>query len=134
MSGDELRFKNLGLIRLSLILGPVLFAVVTVVQRRNGGLTEATMGAEQLVVLRYLLWGVAAFAMFWAVFWRSRMESAKGIDGVMQALIVGWAPGEAAALLGNVIYFVGGPISALAFGFVAFAVVLSLLRIPTLPR
>jgi hypothetical protein len=134
MSGDDLRFKNLALIRLSLVLGPVLFAGVTYVQRRSGALADEAMADEQLVMLRYMLWGVAAFAMLWAVFQRSRMESAKTVEGVTRALIVGWAPGEAAALFGVMIYFVGGPVSALAFGFVAFTVVLSLLRIPPPPR
>jgi hypothetical protein len=134
MHVDEQRFKTVSLIRLSLVMGAVLFALVTYVQRRNGGLADSAMPEENLVRLRYIHWAIAAFAMGWALFWRSRMESAMTVEGVVQALIVGWAPGEAAALMGGVIYFTGGPPSALAFGFVAFAVVLSLLRIPRAPR
>ena len=130
MNGDEQRFKSLAIIRLSYVMGPALFVLVTYLQRRIGGLSEAAMPAENLVLMRYLLWGVAAFALVWALFWKSRAESAMDAAGVSRALIIGWTPGEAAALFGGVIYFVGGPISAVAFGFMAFAVVLALLRIP----
>lgn len=136
MHGDEgdRRFKTLAIIRLSYVLGPALFALVTYVQRRRGGLVDAMLPSEHLVLMRYLLWGVAAFALVWALVWKSRAESAMDAGGVSRALIIGWAPGEATALLGGVIYFVGGPVSAVAFGFVAFAVVLSILRIPQRPR
>lgn len=133
MNGDEQRFKSLAIIRLSYVMGPVLFVLVTYLQRRFGSLGEVSMPADKLVLMRYIHWGIAAFALFWALFWKSRSESAMDAAGVSRALIVGWAPGEAAALFGGVIYFVGGPINAAAFGFVAFAVVLSLLRIPGRP-
>jgi hypothetical protein len=130
MNGDDQRFKSLAIIRLSYVIGPALFILVTYLQRRFGSLGDVAMPADKLVLMRYLHWGVAAFALFWALFWKSRTESAMDAAGVSRALIIGWAPGEAAALFGGVIYFVGGPLSAAAFGFVAFAVVLSLLRIP----
>jgi len=55
-------------------------------------------------------------------------------SGVHRALIIGWAPGEATALLGTVTYFQGGEPASMAFGVLAFLVVLLILRIPAPPR
>ncbi len=123
--------KQLFIIRIALLFGVGMFAALTVYMRTSGNLPDAdAAGLEKVAVLRYAVWGLAAFSVLWALFWKTRAESAQTEQGVSQAMIVGWAPGEATALMGTATYFVGGPIATMAFGLLAFVVVLLVLRIP----
>ena len=134
MNGGELQLKNLFIIRIALLSGVLLFAGFTHWQHTQGLLpVPDAEGLERIQTLRYALWAVCAFALGWAFFWKARAESATSAMGVSQALIIGWAPGEAAALLGCVIHFIGGPIAPMLLGILAFVAVLLVLRIPRLP-
>lgn len=127
--------KTIFLIRIALILGVTLFAGLTLFLRSRGSLPEPTAELTgTLQTFRYIVWGLSAFAVAWAFFWKTRAEAAMTEQGVHSALIIGWAPGEAAALFGVVTHFQGGPVATMAFGLLAFIVVLLILRIPTLPK
>lgn len=123
------------LIRIALLLGVTTFAGITVYLRASGRLpAPAPEASANLAYLRYAVWAVSALALVWAFVWKGRAEAAMTEAGVHRALIIGWAPGEAAALLGAATHFAGGPIASLGFGLVAFVAVLLVLRIPTPPR
>lgn len=127
--------RQLFIIRLALVTGVLLFAGLTTWMRTSGQLPEPTEALRaNLVYFRYATWAVAAFALLWALFWKARAEAAMTESGVHRALIIGWAPGEATALLGTVTYFQGGEPASMAFGVLAFLVVLLILRIPAPPR
>lgn len=127
--------RQLFIIRLALVTGVLLFAGLTTWMRTSGQLPEPTEALRaNLVYFRYATWAAAAFALLWALFWKARAEAAMTESGVHRALIIGWAPGEATALLGTVTYFQGGEPASMAFGVLAFLVVLLILRIPAPPR
>ncbi|MBX7120026.1 MAG: hypothetical protein K1X31_13620 [Gemmatimonadaceae bacterium] len=127
--------RQLFIIRLALVTGVLLFAGLTTWMRTSGQLPEPAEDLRaNLVYFRYATWAVAAFALLWALFWKARAEAAMTESGVHRALIIGWAPGEATALLGTVTYFQGGEPASMAFGVLAFLVVLLILRIPAPPR
>ncbi len=134
LPSDAERIRSLFIIRIALLAGVVLFAGVTHWLHMQGRLPMPDeAGLRMLDTLRYVLWGVCAFAVAWAFIWKARAESAKDMAGVSTALIIAWAPGEAAGLLGCVIHFQGGPIAPMATGILAFVVVLLVARIPRLP-
>lgn len=127
--------RQLFIIRLALVTGVLLFAGLTTWMRTSGQLPEPAEDLRaNLVYFRYATWAAAAFALLWALFWKARAEAAMTESGVHRALIIGWAPGEATALLGTVTYFQGGEPASMAFGVLAFLVVLLILRIPAPPR
>jgi F0F1-type ATP synthase membrane subunit c/vacuolar-type H+-ATPase subunit K len=124
--------RQVFLVRIALILGVSVFAAFTAVQRMQGMIPDATDPAtlRTLQTIRYAGWAYSAFALAWAFFFRARVESAMNEPQIRTALLVGWAPAEAAALLGVVQYFLGAPLAAMAVGLLTFAVVLLLLPIP----
>ena len=124
--------RQILLIRIALILGVAVFAALTVFQRTQGMIPDATdpESLRTLQLLRYASWGYSAIAVAWAFFCRARVESAMSEQQLHASLIIGWAPAEGAALLGVVQYFLGAPLAAMAVGVLAFAVVLLLLPIP----
>lgn len=123
------------LIRIALLLGVTTFAAVTVYLRASGKLpAPAAEATAKLAILRYAVWAVSGLALVWAFWWKQRAEAAMTEQGVHQALIIGWAPGEAAALLGAATHFAGGPVASLGFGMLAFVAVLLVLRIPAPSR
>jgi len=63
------------------------------------------------------------------MFWKMRAEAARTVGEVHASLIVAWAGGETAGLLGVVTYFQGGPLSTALLALLAFAVVLLIARI-----
>ena len=123
--------KQVFIIRIALIFGVAMFAGLTTWLRTTGNMPEADAAAlEKVTILRYAVWGLSAFSLAWALFWKARAESAQTERAVSQAMIIGWAPGEATALMGTATYFVGGPVATMAFGLLAFVVVLLIVRIP----
>ena len=84
--------------------------------------------------MRFGVWGRSAPAVAWAFLWKARAESAMSEQGAASSMILAWAPGEGAAILGVVTHFLGGPIATMAFGILAFIVVLLIARIPTPSR
>lgn len=127
--------KQLFIIRIALLVGVTVFAGITVFLRQSGNLPPADAETlERITYMRYAVWALSIFSVAWALFWKARAESAMSEQGVSSAMIVGWAPGEGTALLGVVTHFLGGPIATMAFGILAFVVVLLILRIPSTPR
>ena len=124
--------RRIFLIRIALILGVAVFAALTVFQRTQGMIPDASDpdALRTLQMIRYAGWGYSAFAVAWAFFFRARVEAAMSEQQIHAALIVGWAPAEGAALLGVVQCFLGAPLAAMAIGVLTFAVVLLLLPIP----
>ena len=124
--------RQILLIRIALILGVALFAGLTVFQRTQGMIGDASDpdALSTLRTLRYAVWALSVFAIGWAFFFRARVDAAKTEQQIHAALIVGWAPAEGTALLAVVQYFQGGALATMAFGVLTFAVVLLLLRIP----
>lgn len=127
--------KQLFIIRIALILGVAMFAGLTVVMRASGSLPEADAATlERIQYMRFAVWGLSAFSVGWAFLWKSRAEAAMTESAASQSLILGWAPGEGTAILGTVTHFLGGPVATMAFGILAFVVVLLVARIPRLPK
>ncbi|MBK7905546.1 MAG: hypothetical protein IPJ78_03190 [Gemmatimonadetes bacterium] len=127
--------KQLFIIRIALIFGVAMFAALTVFLRQSGNLPEPDAAAlERIGYMRYGVWGLSALAVAWAFLWKARAESAMSEQGAASSMILAWAPGEGAAILGVVTHFLGGPIATMAFGILAFIVVLLIARIPTPSR
>jgi len=127
--------KQLFIIRIALIFGVAMFAALTVFLRQSGNLPEPDAAAlERIRYMRYGVWGLSALAVAWAFLWKARAESAMSEQGAASSMILAWAPGEGAAILGVVTHFLGGPIATMAFGILAFIVVLLIARIPTPSR
>jgi hypothetical protein len=127
--------KQLFIIRIALIFGVAMFAGLTVFLRQSGNLPEPDAAAlERITYMRYGVWGLSALAVAWAFLWKARAESAMSEQGAASSMILAWAPGEGAAILGVVTHFLGGPIATMAFGILAFIVVLLIARIPTPSR
>ncbi len=127
--------KQILLIRIALVLGVTVFAGITLFLRTQGHLPAPDGRLQaQLQYFRYATWAVAALALVWALVSKARAEAAMTEAGMHRALILGWAPGEAATLLGTATYFLGGPVASMAFGLLTFIVVLLILRVPTPPR
>lgn len=123
-----MQLSQLFIIRIGLMAGVFLFAAITV-YRRSTGDDSMPVDAGNLEVLRYLLWAAVAVTAVTMLILKPRVEAAepkkKG-----QLIIIGWAVGEGAALLGTVIHFAGGPFASLAIGLLAFVYALILLPIP----
>jgi hypothetical protein len=127
--------KQLFIIRIALIMGVTMFAVLTVAMRQSGNLPEPDASTlERIAYMRYGVWGLSAFAVVWALLWKGRAEAAMSEQGAASSMIIAWAPGEGTAILGVVTHFLGGPIATMAFGILAFIIVLLIARIPTPSR
>jgi hypothetical protein len=127
--------KQLFIIRMALLVGVTTFAGITLFMRSSGNIPDADAATiERITYMRYGVWALSAFAVAWAFLWKARAEAAMTEAAMNQAIILGWAPGEGAAILGAVTHFMGGPVASLAFGMLAFVVVLLILRVPTPPR
>lgn len=119
--------RNLLIIRFALVTGVVLFTGVSFWIRRNGG--GVAPDAEALALLRYALWGVSAMAIVVAFVVRNVVERKPEAQRA-QLTLVGWAPGEGAALLGVVQHFNGGSVETMTVGLLAFVGALLILPIP----
>jgi hypothetical protein len=127
--------KQLFIIRIALLFGVAMFAGLTIFLRQSGNLPPADAETlARIATMRYAVWGLSAFSLAWALLWKARAEAAMTETGVARAMILGWAPAEGTAILGTVTHFLGGPVATLAFGLLAFVVVLLVLRIPGTTR
>lgn len=119
--------KQLFMVRIALISGVLMFAGLTLFQRRAGmPVPDDTLRIE---MLRYVLWVLAGTAALVAVFLKPKVESATGSRRSLFTLI-GWSVGEGAALLGIILHFLGGPVTSLSLGILAFAFTLLMLPVP----
>lgn len=124
--------RTLFVIRLAFILGVTIFAAITLWMRSRPGADAVALTGDQLPALalfRYVLWGLAGVAIAGALVLRPRLETAPP-DRRGSILIVGWALGEGVALFGVTQHFIGGSVTTLAIGLIAFAAVLMVLPIP----
>ena len=118
--------KQLFIIRIALMTGVLMFAALTLYQRSAGAAMDPNPAVP---TMRYLLWVLIGVSALVTLFLRPRVEGGELAKRGSWALI-GWSVGEAAALLGIVIHFVGGPVSSLALGVLAFVFALMLLPVP----
>lgn len=121
-------YRNLFLIRTALMTGVFLFAAVAVFGPRFGVLPEVSLN-EQVGALRYVFWAVIAAAAVGALVLRPRVESAP-VASQGGLLIIGWALGEMAALLGGAMYMGGAGNTPLSLGLMTFVFTLVILPIP----
>lgn len=121
--------NRLFILRLAFVAGVIIATAVVVFQRQRLG---QTAGDENLLnTIRYGVWGYSLFALMVALMIRGKRESLS-IERQNSLTVVGWAPGEGAALLGIVSHFLGGTVATMTVGILAFAVVLVILPIPSL--
>lgn len=117
MTPASSRPQSLQLIRLSLMAGVLMFgAVILIVHRQPSWKAEALAPA-----MGYALVAVAIFAVTIAVLLKGRLGRERDPERRASLLIVGWAIGEGAGLLGAVIFFLSGQGEWYAFGLLAMA-------------
>jgi hypothetical protein len=121
-------YRNLFIIRIALMTGVFMFAGIAYFGPRFGMLSAVDFGTMH-DGLRYLSWAFLALAVAGALLLRTKLEGAPP-DRVSQVLIIGWALGEAAALMGIVAFMAGGGLGPLALGLMGFVCTLVLLPIP----
>lgn len=121
-------YRNLFIIRIALMTGVFLFAGIGYFGPRFGMVASVDYGAMD-GALRYLAWGFLAVAVVGALLLRTRLDGASP-NRLAQLLIIGWALGEAAALMGIVTHMAGGGLGPLALGLMGFVCTLVLLPIP----
>ena len=136
-ASNEMDPRKLALIRIALVAGVILFAIVSLYTRsqRSGldAIAELPETLQRTATLRYILYAMAAAAMGVAIWVRSQLDGAPR-EKQGSLLIVGWAAGESVALFGLVQHFNTGSQTALAIGVMAFAAVLAILPIPRMGR
>lgn len=120
--------RNLFVIRIGLMAGVFMFAGIGYFGPQFGVVPQFDVG-EAAGSLRWIARGFFAMAVAVAVVLRPKIESAPP-DRLAQYLIGGWAVGQAAALMGVVMYMAGGGIAPLSLGLMAFVFTLVLLPIP----
>lgn len=119
------------IIRIALMTGVFLYAAIVWIQGPSASGTAD--GAAGIQMMRYVLWGLVPLSAVVALLLRPRLESATPeMQG--RLLLIGWSVGEAAALLGITIRYMGGPVSSMALGLLAFVTALLLLPVPRLRR
>lgn len=119
------------IIRIALMTGVFLYAAIVWIQGPSAAV--ATGSADRIQTLRYVLWGLVPLSAVVALLLRPRLATATPeMQG--RLLLIGWSVGEAAALLGITIRYMGGPVSSMALGVLAFVTALLLLPVPRLRR
>lgn len=121
-------YRNLFIIRIALMTGVFLFAGIAYFGPRFGMAPVLGLG-DALQPLGYALWAFLALAVGGALLLRTKLEGATP-DRLSQYLIIGWALGESAALMGIILYMGGGGIGPLSIGLMGFVSTLVLLPIP----
>ena len=120
--------RNLFIIRIALMTGVFMFAGIAYFGPQFGITPEfgRSVSGESLRWVARAFFGIAVAV---AVVLKSKLESAKP-EQRSQYLIIGWAVGEAAALMGVVTYMGGGGLAPLMLGLLAFVFTLVMLPIP----
>lgn len=121
--------RQLFIVRVGLIAGVFGFAGIALYQRSQGGAPTGISGTLPLDALRYVVWVLVAASALVSLFLRSRIETAAPTQRGMYT-IIGWAFGEGVALFGVVLHFIGGPVTSLALGLLAFIFALLMLPVP----
>lgn len=120
--------RNLFIVRVALMTGVFLFAALAYFGPQVGIAASFDLG-ESLGSLRWVARTFFVIAIVVAVLLRPKLEGAEP-SRIAQLLIIGWAVGEAAALMGVVTYMGGGGLAPLALGLMAFVFALVMLPIP----
>ena len=95
---------RLGVIRIAMLAGVIVFGAVTWFIRRDA----AAPGISNPALLRTIGWVVFAVAVLGMGFMRQRVAAARDAATYGNLAVIGWAFGELAALFGAVYYFVTG--------------------------
>lgn len=103
---DAARVRALGLVRIALLLGILLFGALTYVVHRQSAPLPPTPGA--LAPVRLMVMIVMAAALVGALVMRVQIARVRDAARRAPLQIITWAMGEAAALAGGVYYFVAG--------------------------
>lgn len=121
--------RVLFLIRMAIAVGVGAFAAFTTFQRSRDPVAPEQFSRLPFDTLRLVLLGLAVGAVLAALFLRTRMESAPPARRRLMT-IIGWSFGEGVALFGIVLHFIGGPVSTMGIGLLAFVLTLLLLPVP----
>ncbi|MGI9076613.1 MAG: hypothetical protein ACR2G6_04660 [Gemmatimonadaceae bacterium] len=97
--------RDLALIRISLLIGVIIFGALTWWLQRTGERPPSDLSAlRKLQMVGFAFWGTA-FALL--VFLRTRLGSVS--DSARRSyLVISWGVAEAVALFGGVVYFLFG--------------------------
>lgn len=120
--------KQLFIVRIALMAGVFMFAGIALYQRSTN---TAAPPVVQLPVetLRYVLWVLVGASTLASLYLKPRVEAAPYSKKALFTL-VGWSFGEGVALLGIILHYLGGPMSSLALGMLAFVFALLVLPVP----
>ncbi|MBA3853773.1 MAG: hypothetical protein C0503_05110 [Gemmatimonas sp.] len=124
--------RNLFIIRIALMTGVFMFAGIAYFGPRFGMAPSFELG-DAGDSLRWVARVFFVIAVTVALAIRPKLEIAKP-DKLAQYLIIGWAVGEAAALMGIVTYMGGGGLAPFSLGLMAFVFTLVMLPIPRARR
>lgn len=106
---------TLALIRISLLLGVLLFGAVSWFLHRDPTWRPGDPAALRMLQRAMLAQWVLAIAML--LFFRTRLDRTTG-QARSTLLLIGWAIGESAALFGGVHFFLSGDILSFLGGLV----------------
>lgn len=121
--------RVLFLIRIAIAVGVGAFAAFTAFQRSRAPVSPEQFSRLPFDTLRLVLLGLAVACVLAALFLRTRMDEATPQRRRLMT-IIGWSFGEGVALFGIVLHFVGGPMSTMGIGLLAFILTLLLLPVP----
>jgi hypothetical protein len=114
------------IIRISLVFGVVMFGGLT--WYLHSQRTEPFPTDNETVT--WVVLGAWTVITIGIVYLSGRYRAAASRDQRITLAIIGWALGEAAALLGGVHYFVTGSPQRYGYGFLIFVIALVLFPIP----
>lgn len=119
----------LQVVRMGLVLGVLLFGIVTYVFRHSGD--QPVVDQQVVTMLRYALLGLVVVALAGILFLRSAQANAATFEKRAGLAIAGWSMGEAPALFGGVYYFVSGNLAGYLLGFAILLVAIALIPLPS---
>lgn len=120
--------KQLFIVRVALMAGVFMFAGIALYQRATNTTTPQMVDVP-VEALRYVLWVLVGASALASLFLKPRVEAAPYGQKALLTLI-GWSFGEGVALLGTILHYLGGPVSSLALGILAFVFALLILPVP----
>ena len=120
MPGARSSLGKLAAIRMSILLGVILFGAVAWYQRRQPEWVQPEgIRMRPLRLTGMVIWGVAVAALI-----GMRLKFAREVEGgsSIRILIIAWALAEVPALFGAVFYYLTGDITLFAAGVAALVV------------